>query len=266
MNFQYTAGGLVSGGPNDGVVVSKTTDGGQTWTQTRATSIVADPGPILALPGGRVMFTVDDGNGKLFFVHSEDKGATWKQQEVGAGHGQLTDSFPQTFADRAGTLYVAWTEQAKNDTMVMYTFSKDGGVTWSNNTMVADEPGLGLFLWGAGGDAGRIGFSWYEAPDPAKAWYEHAAAVVGADTASPQVSHGRVSEQPARTGEPCQMGVACTSGRELGDFQQCAITPGGDLVVAYITVLDAQSGGRVTFARMAQGPKLVVSAADPWVV
>ncbi|MEA3198960.1 MAG: hypothetical protein QOE90_388 [Thermoplasmata archaeon] len=250
-----------------GVQVAKTTDNGASWTPVTASPVGGDPGPIVATKGGFVAFSIAEG-GNLHFVQSHDAGKTWKDDII-VKERKLTDSFPQTVADTAGTVYVAWTESAgESASHVAYVYSHDMGKTWSEPRTAFHEAGLSLFLWVAAGAPGKLGLSWYHAPDPAKEWYETAGAIVGADTATPTEVSGRVSDAPARVGEPCQGGVSCTSGRELGDFQQCAIAPDGSLVVSYVTVLSADEGGRITFARMTDGPKLVDDATtiQPWVV
>lgn len=244
--------------------VSKTTDGGNTWTATKAADFSNSPGPIVATPSV-VAFTAFDGD-KITFVHSEDKGATWKHDEIGKGHGKIVDLFPGTVADTAGSLYVSWLEQAGNGTALAYVFSKDSGKTWSAPRILDQRPGTAVFLWSAAGAPGRLGFSWYDAPDPGKEWMERAAVVTGADTDAPTVRDAQVSDKPTRVGPPCTDGTACTSGREYGDFQQCAIGPDGRLVVAYVTVISAQDGGRITFAKQASGPLLLDAAPSPWVV
>ena len=121
-------------------------------------------------------------------------------------------------------------------------------------------------MWSVAGAPGRLGFSWYDAPDPAKEWWERAAIVTAADSDAPVVLETLVSDKPTRVGPPCTDGTACTSGREYGDFQQCALAPDGSMVIAYVTVLSAQEGGRITFAKVSHGPKLLDAPVDPWVV
>src|SRR5581483_5751400 len=169
-------------------------------------------------------------------------------------HKKLFDHFPQTFADSNGTLYVAWNEVDGDSTALAYVYSHDAGKTWSDKVVALNHKGKSLFLWGAAGSAGRVGFSWYEAPDPAGKYYTQAAILTSADTPTPQVFEARVSDTPALPYPPCESGTACTSGRELGDFQMCAVAPDGSLVVSYVVVKDAPSGGHIAFARLAQGP------------
>jgi hypothetical protein len=247
-----------------GMKVSESADGGATWSAKTVSDTVSSPGPLVAIPG-LLAFTMF-ANDQIVFVHSTDGGATWAEHPVGEGHGTINDFFPSTVADAAGTVYVAWMETDGDTSRVSYVYSKDLGETWSENQVAFEQPGLGTFMWAVAGDAGRLGFSWYGAPDPAKEWWTEAGIVLGADTASPQRTQARVSEEPARVGEPCTSGSTCTSGRELGDFQQCAVTPDGDLVVAYVHVLSAEEGGRVTFAKVSAGPKLFDAPPENWVV
>lgn len=256
MNFDHTG---------QSIDVSKTTDSGKTWTVTKATDFTNSPGPIVATKDV-VAFTAFDGD-KIMFVHSEDKGKSWKSTEVGQGHGKIADLFPGTVADTAGTLYVSWLEKdGSSGTALSYVFSKDAGKTWTAPRVLFHRPGVAVFMWSAAGAPGRLGFSWYDAPDPAKEWLERAAIVTGADTDAPTGNDVQVSDKPTRVGPPCTNGTACTSGREYGDFQQCAIGPDGKLVIAYVTVLSAQDGGRITFAKQSAGPALLDVPTVPWVV
>lgn len=250
-------------GPNVGLKFSKSTDGGKTWTGKVISQSSAPPGPLVALDEGFVAFAAGVGGGVLF-LSSADGGETWEEQQLPAG--QITDFFPQTFADAAGTLYVAWCEESENGTAITFVVSKDRGATWSEPKVAFEQPGLGLFLWGEAGDAGRIAFSWYGTPDPEKEWFAEAAILLDADSDAPRVTQARVSDTPARTGLPCTNGSLCTSGRELGDFQSLAIGPDGKVVVVYVTVLSADEGGRITFAKMSAGPTLIETPPTVWVV
>ncbi|MHB8584669.1 MAG: hypothetical protein ACYDDF_02370 [Thermoplasmatota archaeon] len=243
-----------------GINVAKTTDGGQTWMATQATQESTSPGTIVASKD-LVAFSFFSGN-DIMFAHSSDAGATWKEEPIGKGHGPISTFFPQTFFDRNGTLYVTWMEKAG----IAYSYSRDLGKTWSPNVLAVPLNSTHTFLWAVGGDAGRLGFSWYDAKDPNATWYEMAAIVVNADSAHPSVSLSQVSPTAVRVGAPCESGSTCTSGREFGDFQSCAIAPNGDLVVAYVHVLNAQDGGIVMFGRVATGPRLIDSPFNPWVV
>ncbi|MES2153724.1 MAG: sialidase family protein [bacterium] len=258
--------------------VAKTTDDGKTWTAVFTPAASTAPGPIVAT-NQTVAFSYNNG-AALEFVHSEDKGLTWKQDDLKdngtAIQSGAIDLFPQTFADTKGTLYIAWLEagttaNGTKGNAVAYIFSHDAGKTWSPKTVAFTLPGAAIFLWGTAGSSGRIGFSWYEAPKPAGAYYIHAGIVIDADTDEPMMVDARVQTMPARPDPPCTNGVGCTSGRELGDFQQCAITPDGTLVVSYVVVSGLNeagqpNGGHITFARLAEGPKLLdgTDTFTPW--
>lgn len=248
----------------NGMKVSESDDGGATWTAQTVSPISTAPGPLVAIPG-LMGFTLFNGN-DITFISSLDGGATWSEQVLGKGHGTINDFFPSTVADAAGTVYVSWMETDGTNSKLAYTFTKDLGKTWSPNVVAFEQKGLGTFAWMAAGAAGRLGFSWYGAEDPAKEWYEEAGIILDADQATPRRTQARVSDVPARVGPPCQSGSTCTSGRELGDFQMCAIAPDGTLYVAYVTVLSAEEGGRVTVAKMSGGPKLYDAPPEVWVV
>jgi hypothetical protein len=240
------------------IVVAKTTDGGATWAAHDSGAPSTSPGPIVAAKG-LVAFSYF-GQNQVNFVASYDQGSTWKQTTIAKGTiGD--DHFPQTLIDQNGTLYVAWTDKGG----IGYARSHDMGHTWSAPSILVPLNTTHTFLWGVAGAGGRLGFSWYDAKDSQGQWFETAAIVTGADSANPQYVVSRVSDVPARTGPPCDQGTACTSGREFGDFQSCAITPDGDLVVAYNHVISAQAGALVAFDRVASATKLWTAAPTPWV-
>ncbi len=248
--------------------VAKTTDEGKTWTAVSASPDSTSPGPIVAT-NQTVAFTYF-GSG-INYVHSEDKGTTWKVDEIAKDHKELFDHFPITVADAAGTLYVLWQEHDGDVTNTAYVYSHDAGKTWSPKVVAFSQKGRGLFLWAAAGSPGKLGLSWYESPEgtkPDSKFYEHAAVILGADgpNETRQALDARVSDEPALPYPPCENGTTCTSGRELGDFQQCAIAPDGTLVMSYVVVKDAMSGGHVAFAKLSEGPKLLDAPLDPWVV
>lgn len=249
-----------------GVHVAKSTDGGMTFTAQAATDVVNPPGPMLAVPG-MVGFAV--GGGDLYFVHSEDEGATWKTDSIVPDHGTLTDFFPGLVADLAGNLYVTWVEATDDGSALMYARSTDLGATWSNKTVVHQQAGKVLFAWSVAGEAGRLGFSFYATDDATAAdapWLVKAAIVTGADTDAPGAFVVNVTDEPIRIGPPCEDGTFCTSGRELGDFQSCAVAPDGTLLVSYVHVLSPEEGGRIVVARQSSGPRLLDAPFEPWVV
>ncbi|MHB8604090.1 MAG: sialidase family protein [Thermoplasmatota archaeon] len=266
---------VVDGQTNQGIIVSHTTDAAQNWQGQYVTPYDNSPGPITVINSGAnvgvVAFGVytPDSAGDPTVWYTKDQGKTWKHALPAVGHGTTDDFFPQTVADTAGNLYLAWVEKSGDGHDIKLAVSKDGGDTWSAPMLVHHQVGTAIFMSAVAGDAGRLGFSWYGAVDPDKEWYEESAVVWGADTmANMTHTYARVDPKPIRVGAPCQSGSTCTSGRELGDFQSVAVGPDGLLRFSYVHVLSAQDGGRVTFAQEdATGPKLFVNGPPtPWVV
>lgn len=249
-----------------GLTVSESVDGGGSWSTRQVSGLSGPSGRGLALPGGWYGFSIATGEG-VTLVHTADGGETWTDLALPVDVGEVEDFFPSTFADAAGTVYVSWMEASGNGTAVVYAFSKDRGVTWSPTRVAFEQPGYGTFSWGVAGDKGRLAFVWYGAEDPDAEWHVESGIVVDADGDAPRATQMRVDPQPIRVGKPCQGGSTCTSGRELGDFFEAAITPTGELVVAYVRVLSPEEGGRIAFAKQAAGPRLYEGAApSPWVV
>ncbi|HWG89738.1 MAG TPA: sialidase family protein, partial [Candidatus Thermoplasmatota archaeon] len=249
----------------NGLTVSESKDGGATWSARAVSEIVAPPGRGLALTGGWYGFSVNTRAG-IVLIHTTDAGNTWTDLKLPVEVGVVEDFFPSTTADTNGTIYVSWMESADNGTAVVYTFSKDRGLTWAPKRVAFEQPGYGTFSWGVAGDAGRLAFAWYGAPNPEKEWYLESGIVLGADTDAPERLQARVDPEPIRIGYPCQSGSTCTSGRELGDFFEAAIGPDGKLVVSYVRVLSPEEGGRVLFVKQDAGPLLLEAAPTPWIV
>jgi photosystem II stability/assembly factor-like uncharacterized protein len=251
---------------NNGLTVAETTDGGDSWTVRQVSDLSGPSGRGLALPGGWYGFSMVAG-ADVVLIHTTDAGKTWTDLKLPVAVGDVADFFPSTFADTNGTLYVSWMESTKDGATLVYALSKDRGATWSPTRTAFEQKGYGTFSWGVAGDKGRLAFVWYGAEDPEKEWYVESGIVLDADTDQPRMTQHRIDATPIRVGRPCQDGSTCTSGRELGDFFEAALTPQGELVVAYVRVLSADEGGRVAFARQTAGPRLYEGAPPaPWVV
>ncbi len=249
-----------------GFTVSETRDGGATWASRQVSESGGPSGRGLALPGGWYGFAFRSSDG-IGIVRSTDGGATFNDFTLPVAVGAVADFFPSLFVDTAGTMYVSWMEATSGGARVAYTYSKDQGATWAPTTIAYEQPGYGTFSWGVAGDAGRVAFVWYGAEDPDTDWFVESVVLVGADTDEPRATYARVDPAPIRVGRPCESGSTCTSGRELGDFFEAAIAPDGKLLVAYVRVLNAEDGGRVAFAKQADGVKLYLGAPPaPWVV
>lgn len=139
--------------------ISKSRDGGLTWTNTvvdisGAPPNCADYGCGWAYLGAQVVLTadssgtlyalwnsgtVDKGPERIYFSRSNDQGATWMpKQDVSAATAGVSHAFPAIAAAGPGVVRIAWTD-ARNAPLwnVYYRSSTNGGATWSGETKLS---------------------------------------------------------------------------------------------------------------------------------
>jgi hypothetical protein len=171
------------------VSVSYTTDGGEHWTLAQGTA------PSNYRSSGDISITYDrQGHAILCFSafdaggswrywghnpkrnsiqirRSLDGGKTWEPHTVAViehpdAPGIPFEDKPYIVADNqpkspyAGNLYVGWTEDRNADSLILFSRSTDGGLTWSAPLRISDRPG------GPRDDEGTVqGFSGVVTPD-----------------------------------------------------------------------------------------------------
>jgi BNR repeat protein len=147
----YKKNGQAKGPVN--LYVSKSTDGGATWTNLLVDVSAAPPdcsayqcgwaylgaqivmasddaGTLYALWN---MGTVDQGPERIYFARSTNGGATWSaKSDVSAAPQGSAHAFPAVAAGQAGDVRIAWMD-ARAGTLwnTYYRSSKNGGATWS---------------------------------------------------------------------------------------------------------------------------------------
>ena len=175
---------------------SKTTDGGKTWTGTRA---IFDPGQNNATIGNVIV--VDPRTGVLYdffeqfqttgpphftprgfsvgFVSSSDGGTTWSGPTTVATQQFVTDTDPNTGAalrtgeglpsaaidPSTGQLYVVWSDNRFTGTVnqIVSTTSTDGGSTWTAPAVISTVTGRPAFTpTVAVNSAGVVGVTYYD--------------------------------------------------------------------------------------------------------
>lgn len=150
----YKRNGQATGPVN--LYVSRSTDGGATWTSTvldvsaappdcsaqlcgwaylgaQITMTADDAGTLYALWN---MGTVDKGPERIYFARSTDAGATWSaRRDVSAAPAGAAHAFPAVTAGNAGNVRIGWMD-ARNGALwnVYYRTSNNGGTTWSAET------------------------------------------------------------------------------------------------------------------------------------
>ena len=149
------------------IMFSKSTDGGDTWSQAISINIVDGncideddtvEGAVPALgPNGEIYVAWAGPNG-IVFTKSLDDGTTWLTNEIAINSMPTgwdysipginrANGLPITKCDLSGganhgTIYVNWSDQRNgaNDTDVWLAKSTDGGETWSSEIRVNDDP------------------------------------------------------------------------------------------------------------------------------
>jgi hypothetical protein len=179
---------------------AKTTDGGKTWTGTRA---IFDPGQnsqtignvIVVNPRTGVLYDFFEqfsttGSPKFTprgtsvgFVSSPDGGATWSGPTTVATQQFVTDTDPNTGAGlrtgeglpsaaintSTGQLYVVWSDNRFTGTVnqIVITTSTNGGSTWTAPKVISTVTGTPAFTpTVAVNSAGIVGVTYYDLRNP----------------------------------------------------------------------------------------------------
>jgi hypothetical protein len=180
---------------------AKTTDGGKTWTGTRA---IFDPGQNSQTIGNVIV--VDPKTGVLYdffevfqttgspkftprgfsvgFVSSSDGGTTWSGPTTVAAQQFVTDTDPNTGAAlrtgeglpsvaidaSTGQLYVVWSDSRFTGgtiNQVVISTSADGGSTWTAPAVISTVTGRPAFTpTVAVNSAGTVGVTYYDLRNP----------------------------------------------------------------------------------------------------
>src|SRR6266581_1452315 len=205
----------------------------------------------------------------VWIAVSRDGGQTFTDNPVyvnpntAASYGHR---FVNVSIDRAGTVYVVYTD----DHNLFYSFSTDGGETWTWPIQVNQAPSATAIMpWSVACDPGQLNIVWYgtsyydgtTVPDnyPASAaWSVYFAQNLNATVA------GSAFTQAAATpiihyGGVCESGVGCTGNRDLFDDFGVAVNPTTGL--ASIAYSDDQPGNtgsadHTAIATHTAGPKI----------
>ncbi len=148
-------------GSSSAIVISKTTDGGLTWSAPQRVSNVFtnDQGSTVVVgSSGIVYVTFETFNGRsdsVAFAVSTDGGATFTTRLIAPvsdipsplpGATFRDDSFPALAVD-GPTLHVVWSNWNGTDADVVYMRSADGGASWSSPVTIGGGAGDQFFPW-----------------------------------------------------------------------------------------------------------------------
>jgi hypothetical protein len=164
------------------IVISKTVDGGTTWSapvevssspslvsgdrkNTSGTTVTVDAAGIV-----RVTFeATSNGHDWVAYATSTDGGASFTTKLLAViadipsplpGATYRDDSFP-AFGMDGSTLHVVWSNWNGTNASVLYIRSTDGGATWSAPLNISGSTGDQLFPWVAAAN-GKVFATWFD--------------------------------------------------------------------------------------------------------
>jgi hypothetical protein len=174
------------------------------------------------------------------------------------------DSFVTNAVDKAGNVYVVWSERhpGSHATWTMLSVSRNGGGTWSKPVKVNRSPRTTVFPWVTAGDDGRIAVSYYgtsaagtspQTVGKPAAWQVFSSySTDGGGSFSEYRTTGTMHRGPI-----CTSGTGCAAGsRNLLDFFETAADPRGCLVTAYADNTADDAGAVISYVRQTAGPGL----------
>ncbi|MGQ9584351.1 MAG: CARDB domain-containing protein [Anaerolineae bacterium] len=83
------------------------------------------------------------GHGDIFFARSSDGGDTWEEPLGGPVNDDLGEAAqlrPSIAVDGDGVVYLVWQDRRNGNDDVYFAASENGGLTWTPNILVTDEP------------------------------------------------------------------------------------------------------------------------------
>lgn len=110
----------------------------QTWITRRISNNSGQSSePNIAIDGNNVYIVWEDntyGNSDIFFRSSKNGGATWSLKK-NISNNATVSGMPD-IAVSGSSIYIVWTDEAKDNYELFFRRSNDGGVTWSNTKRI----------------------------------------------------------------------------------------------------------------------------------
>jgi len=266
--------------------LSKTTDAGKTW-HAQILGNVGQSGP-LEVDKTKRKVTVNGslrdailvyqlyytgGTLKVFRITDLNDGTPLivDNLTIGTPGGSVATVFPVMSIDKAGNLYVVWS----NGSTISMATSTDRGQTWSAPIRVspASLSGTNVMPWIVAGDPGRVDIAWYRTPggnDAASVWDIHMAQSLDALSANPAFNVNKVNENTIHTGEICLNGLNCDIAtltgtprdRSFAEFPSIDIDSRGAAYITYNDSTNQLPAPYVMVARQIGGVSLFASVGS----
>ncbi len=265
----------------DGHYLSKSTDGGKTFTAS-----VADQ------TGGSGLgdIRVDKRTGTVYEAHltgGKLSMAAFRKARQGvltatdtnlvADGVKMLAHWPAFALDPSGNLYLTWDEAGgpARPAGIYYSRSTDAGRHWAAPVKVNTSAHTAIWPWIGVGDNGRVGIAWLEADrvlpkNDAQTSGSYGWRIVGAATttglgcaasATPSFSVAVATPTPIHTGTICTGGTVCQAelvDRRLGDYFSVDVDRTGRMYVGYSDTQTAAAVSLPAFVRQRGGPSLLV--------
>jgi BNR repeat-like domain len=205
----YTRSGNARGPVN--LYISKSTDGGSSWTHTLVDTSSSPPDcsayscgwaylgaqDVIAADAGDTLYLLwnagaaDMGPERIYFARSADGGATWSsRQDVSTAAPGTEHAFPAITTGTGGDVRIAWMDTRNAPSWnVYYRSSTDGGASWSKESQLSSYVSGYKYLSSNGfafpygdyfsmdvDDHGGTQVVWGEGPNwtgPGNLWYAH---------------------------------------------------------------------------------------------
>jgi hypothetical protein len=179
-----------------------------------------------------------------------------QQFKITTTRGDSFDSFAAVDVDRAGNVYVVWTERRPSGkegrdgrTNSYLAVSKDQGKTFGTPIKLNRRPRTSVFPWVVAGDKGRVAVAYYgtrrrgASPESVvyperriAKWKVFVSYSLNAASGAPTFTEKRAMPSGAylHEGNVCTSGTGCASGtRDLLDYFQLDLDACGRIVIAY---------------------------------
>jgi hypothetical protein len=268
-------------GVQSGHYISKSTDGGATFTASVADRTGgAGVGDIRVDKRDGTVYEAHYTGGKLSIAAFRKARAgvlTATDTNLVANKVSMLAHWPAFDLDPAGNLYLTWDESGTGGRPagIYYSRSTDRGKHWATPVRVNTNTHTAIWPWIGVGDNGRVGIAWLEADrtlpaNDAETSGSYPWRIVGAATttglgcsgsATPSFSVAVATPTPIHTGTICQGGTTCQAtltDRRLGDYFSVDVDNTGRMYVGYS---DTQINAGVSlpaFVRQRSGPALLI--------